>query len=397
MHRRILCLFFAVTLLGGAVVAQTQKPSPEEELKAAVAGQDGAERRGALRAFIAKHPEGYLESTAHLLLVRSLVKAKTPADEILAAARAALDAIPANNSDMLEYRVEVAVSAASALGDRKEAVGLVRTVIDALPSGKRAREARGALEVILAGIQSKQGDRDAAVATLEAAVAADPDNQAALGALAIELQAAGRVDEAIDAYARAETVFGGRQVDGKPLRELYAQRYKSLAGLDDRLKRAARESTRRVALEARRADGPAPEWELADLAGAKVKLTALRGQVVVLDFWATWCPPCRDEMPILEEMHRQFATSPVKILALNCEGIEDRKAWDAAVRNFVREIKATLPVLSDYDGTVQDAYNVTALPTIVVIDREGAVRYRNVGFDPRIKKVLRAQIESLLD
>lgn len=99
----------------------------------------------------------------------------------------------------------------------------------------------------------------------------------------------------------------------------------------------------------------------------------------------------------MDRLHRQFAAGPVKILAVNCEGIDDRKAWDRAVRGFVLETKATLPVLSDYDGAVQDAYRVSALPTIVVIDKTGSVRYRNVGFDPRIDQILEAQIDSLLD
>jgi thiol-disulfide isomerase/thioredoxin len=396
MQKHAIIFLLASVLLAGPGFAQTGGATPEDELRAATAAK-GAERRGALRAFIAKHKSGQLVSTAHLLLVRSLVEAKAPADETLAAARAAIDAMPIADANVLPYRVEVAVLTASAHPERKEGADLVRTVLDALPPGRRTREARGKLQVFLAELQTKQGDRDGAIATLEKAVAAEPDDQAALRALAAELEAAGRADEAVDAYVRAETVFGGEKVDGAPLRALYAKRHGSLDGLEARLAEARAASTRRVALEARSATGAAPEWELTDLSGTPVKLSSLRGHVVVLDFWATWCPPCREELPILEEIHRGYAGKLVKILAVNAEGIEDRKAWDAAVRGFVQTTKVSLPVVFDYEGSVSDAYNVTSLPTIVVVDKEGAIRYRNVGFNSKIRGILEAQVESLLN
>jgi cytochrome c biogenesis protein CcmG/thiol:disulfide interchange protein DsbE len=107
--------------------------------------------------------------------------------------------------------------------------------------------------------------------------------------------------------------------------------------------------------------------------GDRIVLDALRGRVVVLDFWASWCPPCRASIPALEEFSR--AHPDVVVLGVNVES--ERRA--PFVRAAHAELGATYPTVHDEDGTLQAAYRITGLPTLLVIDAEGRVRDAHVG------------------
>ena len=112
-------------------------------------------------------------------------------------------------------------------------------------------------------------------------------------------------------------------------------------------------------------DPPAPDFELGALDGASVKLSDLRGKTVVLHFWATWCPHCLSEMPVLEEAVPALRSRDVEILAVNLG--EPRKKVD----RYVREHSLTLKVLLDGRGKVAEAYRVVGLPATVLIDPAG--------------------------
>jgi thiol-disulfide isomerase/thioredoxin len=107
--------------------------------------------------------------------------------------------------------------------------------------------------------------------------------------------------------------------------------------------------------------------------GDRIVLDSLRGRVVVLDFWASWCPPCRASVPALEEFSR--AHPDVVVLGVNVES--ERRA--PFVRAAHAELGATYPTVHDEDGTLQAAYRITGLPTLLVIDAEGRVRDAHVG------------------
>ncbi len=111
----------------------------------------------------------------------------------------------------------------------------------------------------------------------------------------------------------------------------------------------------------------APSFRLGDLAGTEHDLNDYRGRVVVVNFWASWCPPCREEWPELEAFVRQADSTEVVVLAVNVE------EPDAIVADFVGEASPLL-VLLDRDGAVSDLYRVTALPTTFLLDAEGIVR-----------------------
>ncbi len=120
---------------------------------------------------------------------------------------------------------------------------------------------------------------------------------------------------------------------------------------------------------------PAPEFALEDTERKPWRLSDLRGQVLVVNFWATWCPPCRRELPSLEALHRKVKARDVIVL-----GIDAGETWDA-VNGFLMEMKPaiTFPILTDDRGEVMRAWQVKALPTTFVIDRQGRFALRALG------------------
>ncbi len=137
---------------------------------------------------------------------------------------------------------------------------------------------------------------------------------------------------------------------------------------------------------------PAPDWELKNAKGEKVSLKELRGKVVVLDFWASWCQPCKLGMPALEELHLRFKGSPVAVLGVNCRqrGLPVQDALD-----FVKQKKLTYEQLVEGDKVAQD-YRVTGIPCIYVIDAQGKVAYATSGYQPKLHESIGALINSLL-
>jgi len=131
----------------------------------------------------------------------------------------------------------------------------------------------------------------------------------------------------------------------------------------------------------------APDFELHDMEGMSWELSALRGKVVLLNFWASWCGPCRQEMPHLEGLHRRFAGEGLVVLGINDEPLE-------RAREFLDNIGMTFPNVHTSDGRVFRQYGIDALPTSLIVDRFGRVENRIEGF-PGEKALLKALKESL--
>jgi peroxiredoxin/outer membrane lipoprotein-sorting protein len=116
----------------------------------------------------------------------------------------------------------------------------------------------------------------------------------------------------------------------------------------------------------------AMDFELKDIQGAQVRLSDYRGKIVLLDFWATWCPPCRKELPSIEKLHREFAGKDVVVLGINDED-------SGTVKGFLKKNEYTLPTLMDSKKNVHRMYGARAIPTVIVIDRNGVIRVHYIG------------------
>ncbi|HXF82901.1 MAG TPA: TlpA disulfide reductase family protein [bacterium] len=112
---------------------------------------------------------------------------------------------------------------------------------------------------------------------------------------------------------------------------------------------------------------PAPQFTLPRFDGGTLSLGELRGRYVVMNFWASWCIPCRDEAPLLERVWREYRARGVVVLGVNIQDLEPE------ARRFIAETKATYPQVRDRDGTVSRAYGTTGVPETFFIDREGRI------------------------
>ena len=119
---------------------------------------------------------------------------------------------------------------------------------------------------------------------------------------------------------------------------------------------------------------PAPNFQLPDLNGRLVTLSDLRGKVVLLNFWATWCGPCRVEMPAMEQLYQTFSRKDFEILAvsIDAQGV-------AITRPFQQEYHLTFPILHDADYRVGLTYGARSLPMTFLVDRQGVVRHQIFG------------------
>ena len=137
---------------------------------------------------------------------------------------------------------------------------------------------------------------------------------------------------------------------------------------------------------------PAPPFQLPmlDGKGAPVSVAALRGKVVLINFWASWCGPCRKEMPILEQLNRQYGKRGVVIVGVNVE--PDR----SAALEWLKETPVSFPVLSDADSHVSAAYHVEGMPNTVILDRKGNVRYVHRSYVPGTEDEYLDQVRQLI-
>jgi peroxiredoxin len=134
----------------------------------------------------------------------------------------------------------------------------------------------------------------------------------------------------------------------------------------------------------------APDFALKSSSGDNVRLSEYRGDVVMVNFWATWCGPCRQEMPLLDELYSRYERVGFSLLGVNIDD-DSRKAM-----NMVSELGVSFPVLFDARKEVSKLYKVEAMPVTVLIDREGTVRYVHHGYKPGYEDKYLDQIRSLL-
>lgn len=118
---------------------------------------------------------------------------------------------------------------------------------------------------------------------------------------------------------------------------------------------------------------PAPDFLLAQLGGDPVQLSKLRGKTVFINFWATWCAPCKDEMPIIQQFYQQHRNDNVVVLAVNVKDNAD------SAKGYFKDNGLSMPVLLDYTGNVPGGYRVTGYPESYFVDKNGKIGQFHIG------------------
>ena len=138
--------------------------------------------------------------------------------------------------------------------------------------------------------------------------------------------------------------------------------------------------------------GPAPAFQLSGRGGKTINLAQFKGQVVMINFWATWCTPCRQEMPLLEDIYKKYKPMGFTMLAVNVE--PDSKEAEAWLGKLAKPV--TFPVAFDVDSKVSKLYKVETMPTTVLVDRKGNVRVLHRGYKPGDENAYLTHIRSML-
>ena len=134
----------------------------------------------------------------------------------------------------------------------------------------------------------------------------------------------------------------------------------------------------------------APDFALKSASGQNMRLRELRGEVVMINFWATWCGPCRQELPLLNKIYTQYRQAGFVLLGVN---IDDDPA---AAKDMAAKLGVTFPVLLDTDKRVSRQYDVSTMPATLIVDRNGKVRHVHRGFRPGVEGTYQDQVRELL-
>ncbi len=137
-------------------------------------------------------------------------------------------------------------------------------------------------------------------------------------------------------------------------------------------------------------NSPAPDFTLNAQSGKPVELTQFKGQVVMLNFWASWCGPCRQEMPLLDSIYKKYSKAGFTMVGVNVE--PDSKA----ANDWLKQTPVTFPILYDTQSDVSKLYGVAGMPSTVIIDRKGNVRAIHRGYKPGDEEEYLSSIRSLM-
>ncbi len=141
--------------------------------------------------------------------------------------------------------------------------------------------------------------------------------------------------------------------------------------------------------DSQRQVAPDFSWQTPD--GKVIHLSDLRGKVVLLDFWATWCGPCRMTIPHVESLYKKFEDKGVVVIGINLDGPGKR----STVSNFIKEQGITYTVIED-NGSVSQEYGVSSIPRFFFIDKHGRIAKTVIGYDPNMEQTFSKEISKLL-
>jgi thiol-disulfide isomerase/thioredoxin len=209
-----------------------------------------------------------------------------------------------------------------------------------------------------------------------------------------QVQAAGgKLEEAKDAYAMALALSSGKDMAAmEGLQEIVSKQGGGETDVDAVIREKRQEIAERkkdnMREQTKIEPKAAPAFDVTTLAGETLSLKDLKGSVVTLDFWATWCGPCRKELPVIQKISEQFRDENVVFLAASVD------ADTSKVRPYVKKSELSLPVA--FAQSVGRAYGASSIPTLFLIDAAGMIRYVHVGYHPDLEEVLPLQIRELL-
>jgi thiol-disulfide isomerase/thioredoxin len=145
-----------------------------------------------------------------------------------------------------------------------------------------------------------------------------------------------------------------------------------------------------AATDAAELNQAAPDFTLKSLGGKNLKLSEMAGNVVLVNFWASWCGPCREEMPLLNALHNKYEPLGFTVLGVNVE--ENSENAEGFLKNF----PVDFPILLDQGNKVSMQYNVIAMPTTVVVDRDGNMRFLHQGYKSGDEATYRQMVKKLV-
>lgn len=135
----------------------------------------------------------------------------------------------------------------------------------------------------------------------------------------------------------------------------------------------------------------APDFELTTLDGKSVKLSNYKGKKVILNFWATWCPPCKEEMPHMQNFYEKFKENGIEIVAVNLTSVDKGQK---VIETFVKKNGITFPILLDKEGKIGDIYQTISIPTSYILDSRGIITNKIIGpMDEEMMYILTKDIQ----
>jgi peroxiredoxin len=145
-----------------------------------------------------------------------------------------------------------------------------------------------------------------------------------------------------------------------------------------------------TSLQALTMEKAAPDFTLKSLTNTNIKLSEQTGNVVLLNFWASWCGPCRKEMPLLNDLHNKYKALGFSVIGVNVE--QD----SSMAKSFISSYPVDFPILLDVSNKASKLYDVSAMPTTVIIDRNGMVRHLHKGYQAGDEKAYKKMVRQLL-
>lgn len=136
--------------------------------------------------------------------------------------------------------------------------------------------------------------------------------------------------------------------------------------------------------------GKAPDFTLKSQSGENIKLSELRGKVVFINFWASWCGPCRQEMPVLDQLYQRYRDLDFTVLGVNVEENPD------AARSLLKDVPVTFPILFDSSNSVTKLYQVKGMPSSILVDRDGNMRHVYMGYQRGHEQEYQNQVRALI-